>query len=129
MKTHLYLALFQKLHPSDSCTHCQGNDIILCDSLQGTFCFNIFNVWYFLCRSDGDVSVLVVGLGGGGLAQFIRDFVPGVRVEVVELDPAVLELAKTWFCFQTDDRLKVKLGDGLEHISTLETEGNKFICT
>lgn len=67
--------------------------------------------------------MLVVGLGGGGLAQFIRDFVPGVRVEVVELDPAVLEVAKTWFSFQTDDRLKVILGDGLAHISTLTSEG------
>lgn len=70
--------------------------------------------------------MLVVGLGGGGLPQFIRDFVPGVRVEVVELDPAVLEVAKTWFGFQTDDRLNVVLGDGLEHISKLHSEGK--IC-
>lgn len=76
----------------------------------------------FLCVTDGQVSVLVVGLGGGGLPQFIRDFVPGVRVDVVELDPAVLEVAKTWFGFQTDDRLKVILGDGLEHISMLESK-------
>lgn len=70
--------------------------------------------------------MLVVGLGGGGLPQFIRNFVPGVQVEVVELDPAVLEVAKTWFGFQTDDRLKVILGDGLEHISTLESTGKIF---
>ncbi|KAK3516608.1 hypothetical protein QTP70_021942 [Hemibagrus guttatus] len=74
-------------------------------------------------NKDGQVSVLVVGLGGGGLPQFIRDFVPGVRVDVVELDPAVLEVAKTWFGFQTDGRLKVILGDGLEHISMLESKG------
>ncbi|XP_053345325.1 eEF1A lysine and N-terminal methyltransferase isoform X2 [Clarias gariepinus] len=73
-----------------------------------------------ISNKDGQVSVLVVGLGGGGLPQFIRDFVPGVHVKVVELDPAVLEVAKTWFGFQPDDRLEVILGDGLEHISTLE---------
>lgn len=72
---------------------------------------------------DVQVSVLIVGLGGGGLPQFVRDFVPGARVEVVELDPAVLEVAKTWFEFQTDDRLKVILGDGLEHISSLASQG------
>lgn len=77
----------------------------------------------FLCCTDGHLSVLVVGLGGGGLPQFIWDFVPGVRVDVVELDPAVLEVAKTWFGFQTDDRLKVILGDGLKHISMLESKG------
>ncbi|KAL0164114.1 hypothetical protein M9458_039867, partial [Cirrhinus mrigala] len=67
-------------------------------------------------------SVLLVGLGGGGLPQFVHDFVPFSRVEVVELDPAVLEVAQTWFGFQSDERLKVVLGDGLEHIKTLESE-------
>ncbi|XP_076873354.1 eEF1A lysine and N-terminal methyltransferase [Brachyhypopomus gauderio] len=69
------------------------------------------------------VSVLVVGLGGGGLPQFVRDFVPGARVEVVELDPAMLDVATTWFGLQTDDRLKVVLGDGLEYINRLQSEG------
>ncbi|XP_018589744.1 eEF1A lysine and N-terminal methyltransferase-like isoform X2 [Scleropages formosus] len=69
------------------------------------------------------VSVLLVGLGGGGLPQFLRDFVPGASVEVVELDPAMLEVAQQWFGFRVDDRLKVVLGDGLEHINTLENQG------
>ncbi|XP_058610804.1 eEF1A lysine and N-terminal methyltransferase isoform X2 [Onychostoma macrolepis] len=73
--------------------------------------------------TDHPVSVLLVGLGGGGLPQFVHDFVPCARVEVVELDPAVLEVAQTWFGFQTDERLNVTLGDGLEHIKTLESEG------
>ncbi|XP_043076183.1 eEF1A lysine and N-terminal methyltransferase isoform X2 [Puntigrus tetrazona] len=74
-------------------------------------------------NKDQPVSVLLVGLGGGGLPQFVHDFVPHARVEVVELDPAVLEVAQTWFGFQTNERLKVTLGDGLEHIKTLESEG------
>lgn len=69
------------------------------------------------------VSVLLVGLGGGGLPQFLRDFVPSVTVEVVELDPVVLEVAKEWFGFRPDDRLTVTLGDGLERICALEKEG------
>ncbi|XP_042339880.1 LOW QUALITY PROTEIN: eEF1A lysine and N-terminal methyltransferase [Plectropomus leopardus] len=66
------------------------------------------------------VSVLLVGLGGGGLPQFLRDFVPNVTVEVVELDPAVLQVAKEWFGFRPDDRLTVTIGDGLERICALE---------
>lgn len=72
---------------------------------------------------DGPVSVLLVGLGGGALAQFLRDFVPNVTVEAVELDPVVLEVAKEWFGFRPDDRLTVTIGDGLERISALEKEG------
>lgn len=69
------------------------------------------------------MSVLLVGLGGGGLAQFLRDFVPSVTIEVVELDPVVFEVAKEWFGFRPDDRLTVTLGDGLDRISVLEKEG------
>lgn len=72
---------------------------------------------------DDPVSVLLVGLGGGALAQFLRDFVPNVTVEVVEIDPVVLEVAKEWFGFRPDDRLTVTIGDGLERIGALEKEG------
>ena len=71
------------------------------------------------------MSVLLVGLGGGGLPQFLRDFVPGASVEVVELDPTILQVAQGWFGFRPDDRLKVTLGDGLEHIRTLERDGQR----
>lgn len=70
------------------------------------------------------MSVLLVGLGGGALAQFLRDFVPNVTVEAVELDPTVLEVATEWFGFRPDDRLTVTIGDGLERISALEKEGS-----
>ncbi|KAM3619657.1 uncharacterized protein V6R79_011431 [Siganus canaliculatus] len=77
-------------------------------------------------NTDSPVSVFLVGLGGGGLPQFLRDFVPNVKVEVVELDPVVMEVAKEWFGFQPDDRLTVTLGDGLERIHALEVEGGQL---
>uniref|UniRef100_A0A3P9IWT2 eEF1A lysine and N-terminal methyltransferase n=1 Tax=Oryzias latipes TaxID=8090 RepID=A0A3P9IWT2_ORYLA len=73
--------------------------------------------------TDVPVSILLVGLGGGGLPQFLRDFLPGVSVEVVELDPVMLEVATQWFGFRPDSRLTVTVGDGLEHICALEREG------
>ncbi|KAK2835811.1 hypothetical protein Q5P01_016295 [Channa striata] len=76
---------------------------------------------------DDSLSVLLVGLGGGGLPQFLRDFVPNVTVEVVELDPVVLEVAKQWFGFRPDDRLTVTLGDGLERICALKKEGGRLL--
>ncbi|XP_003974012.1 eEF1A lysine and N-terminal methyltransferase [Takifugu rubripes] len=75
---------------------------------------------------NNPVSVLLVGLGGGALAQFLRDFVPNVTVEAVELDPTVLEVATEWFGFRPDDRLTVTIGDGLERISALEKEGGRL---
>lgn len=69
------------------------------------------------------MSVLLVGLGGGGLPQFLRDYVHGVKIEVVELDPSVLQVAKEWFGFRPDERLIVTIGDGLECIANCEKEG------
>ncbi|KAM9386170.1 eEF1A lysine and N-terminal methyltransferase [Pholidichthys leucotaenia] len=77
-------------------------------------------------NKDVPVSLLLVGLGGGGLPQFLRNFVPSAAVEVVELDPVVLEVAKQWFGFQPDDRLTVTIGDGLERICALEKEGGQL---
>lgn len=77
-------------------------------------------------KNDDPASVLLVGLGGGGLPQFLRDFVPDVTVEVVELDPSVLEVAKEWFGFRPDERLTVTIGDGLERIVAYEKEGRLF---
>ncbi|XP_059196441.1 eEF1A lysine and N-terminal methyltransferase [Centropristis striata] len=77
-------------------------------------------------NKDVPVSVLLVGLGGGGLPQFLRDFVPNVFVEVVELDPVVMQVAKEWFGFRPDDRLTVTVGDGLKRICALEKEGGQL---
>lgn len=77
----------------------------------------------FSSVSDVPVSVFLVGLGGGGLPQFLRDFVPNVTVEVAELDPVVMQVAKECFGFRPDDRLTVTIGDGLERICALEKEG------
>ncbi|XP_028666551.1 eEF1A lysine and N-terminal methyltransferase [Erpetoichthys calabaricus] len=60
------------------------------------------------------VSVLLVGLGGGGLPQFLHDYVPRAQVEVVDIDAAMPEVASQWFGFQQDDRLTVTVADGLE---------------
>ncbi|KAG8436673.1 hypothetical protein GDO86_007676 [Hymenochirus boettgeri] len=69
------------------------------------------------------ISVLVIGLGGGSLPLFIHDYFPGSSVEVVEIDPSVLDVACNWFGFSQDDRMKVYIADGLVHINTLSDKG------
>ncbi|KAM4023480.1 eEF1A lysine and N-terminal methyltransferase isoform 2-T2 [Anomaloglossus baeobatrachus] len=72
---------------------------------------------------DQHLSVLVVGLGGGSLSLFIHDYFLGSLVEAVEIDPAVLDVAGRWFGFTLDNRLKVHLADGLDHINELAQKG------
>uniref|UniRef100_A0A8C5PHZ0 eEF1A lysine and N-terminal methyltransferase n=1 Tax=Leptobrachium leishanense TaxID=445787 RepID=A0A8C5PHZ0_9ANUR len=72
---------------------------------------------------ENPVSVLVIGLGGGSLSLFIHDYVVNSRVEAVEIDPSVLDVACQWFGFSQDDRMTVHLGDGLAHINDLAKQG------
>ncbi len=43
-----------------------------------------------------------------------------VRVDVVEIDPAIAKVAKDQFGFNESDRLKVFIDDGLEFIANLD---------
>lgn len=70
----------------------------------------------------GPRRVLVVGLGTGSTAGWLAD-VPGVeRVDVVELEPAVAEVARRCAPVNRDalanPRLRLFFGDGREHLLT-----------
>ena len=56
--------------------------------------------------------VLFIGLGGGtGPKSFYRHY-PEMQIEVAEIDPQVLEVARTYFALPDDPRLKVHVSDG-----------------
>jgi spermidine synthase len=55
---------------------------------------------------------LFIGLGGGSAPRrFHRDY-PTLLIDVAELDPEVISIAKRYFLFQESDRLKVQAADG-----------------
>lgn len=41
-----------------------------------------------------------------------------LSIEVVELDPSISEIAKSWFEFKEDERMKVVIEDGLKYIES-----------
>ncbi|MBN2507378.1 MAG: fused MFS/spermidine synthase [Verrucomicrobia bacterium] len=56
--------------------------------------------------------ILVVGLGGGTLPMFLRRHCPQAAIDAVEIDPDVVEVARTFFGFQEDARLRAHVADG-----------------
>ena len=60
--------------------------------------------------------ILMVGLGGGTLPGFFRSQLPHLEIDVVELDPVVLEVAETFCGFSEDARLHVYLEDARDFI-------------
>ena len=65
-----------------------------------------------LAYNPGARRVLFVGLGGGSAPKRMwRDF-PALQLQVVELDPDVVDAAYRWFALPRDERLDVDVEDG-----------------
>ncbi|HSF32224.1 MAG TPA: fused MFS/spermidine synthase [Candidatus Tectomicrobia bacterium] len=61
---------------------------------------------------DHPQRALFIGLGGGSAPRrFQRDY-PALQIDVAELDPEVVNVAKRYFLFQESDRMKVQAVDG-----------------
>ena len=57
-------------------------------------------------------NVLMVGLGGGTTQQAFEHYYPGITIKTVEIDPAVLQVARDYFSFKESQRQRVQVEDG-----------------
>ncbi|KAE9028619.1 Methyltransferase-like protein 13 [Phytophthora rubi] len=64
---------------------------------------------------------LVLGLGGGCLAQYLHDNVPGMDVTACELDPTIVTVAEQYFGFRQDERMRVVVADALKYVAEQST--------
>jgi spermidine synthase len=56
--------------------------------------------------------ILIVGLGGGAMAMFLRERFPSAEIDGVEIDPVVVSAAKKHFGLVTDEKLRAIVADG-----------------
>ncbi len=69
-----------------------------------------------LALSEEPRRVLVVGLGGGTLPMFLRKYYPHATIDAVDIDPEVVDVAKKFFGFREDDRMRAHVDDGRQFI-------------
>ncbi|QRK09642.1 fused MFS/spermidine synthase [Archangium violaceum] len=62
--------------------------------------------------------ILVVGLGGGAMPMFLRALLPEAHIDVVDIDPDVVEVARRYFGFQEDPALRAHVADGRRFIES-----------
>ena len=62
------------------------------------------------------LRILIVGLGGGTLPGFFHSRLPELAIDIVEIDPEVLEVAKTYCGFAEDELMRVHIDDGRDFI-------------
>jgi spermidine synthase len=68
-----------------------------------------------------DARILMVGLGGGAMPTYIHTVRPEARIDVVELDPLVVQVAQRYFGFTPDSAMRIHTGDGRAFIENAPT--------
>ncbi|KAI7726748.1 hypothetical protein M8C21_026653 [Ambrosia artemisiifolia] len=70
------------------------------------------------------VRAVVIGLGAGLLPMFLHSSISFLQVEAAELDPVVVEIARDYFGFREDERLKVHVTDGIKFVGDVSTKSS-----
>jgi spermidine synthase len=63
--------------------------------------------------------ILVLGLGGGTLPAFLRRHYPDAEIDAVDIDPEVAFVAREYFGFREDARMRIHVADGRKFIESV----------
>ena len=78
----------------------------------------MFASYFFMPRQK---QVLIVGLGGGAMVHFYEHYDPQVRVDGVEIDEKVVQLAEKYFQVRTHDNTHIITKDAFQYFETNKT--------
>jgi len=65
-----------------------------------------------LLLNNNPRKLLIIGLGAGVIPRGMHGYFPEAEIDVVEIDLEVVKVAKKFFFFQPDERLRVHVSDG-----------------
>lgn len=70
--------------------------------------------------------VLVIGLGGGTIVQLFSTLFPGIEIDAVEIDPAVVRVAQNYFDFEAAPGTQVHVRDGRVFVRRALRAGERY---
>jgi spermidine synthase len=71
-------------------------------------------------------SILIIGLGGGTLPRALSQLLPQARIDVVEIDPAVVAVAHRYFSFAESSTVHVTEMDGRVYVRRAMREERRY---
>jgi len=71
-------------------------------------------------------NVLVIGLGGGTLPTALGKILPEATIDSVEIDPAVVRVAQTYFGYTPGPRQRYFVEDGREFVQQADQRGARY---
>jgi spermidine synthase len=79
-----------------------------------------------LYLNPGPDKVLLIGLGGGTLSSTLSRILPKVKIDTVEIDPAVVRVAQKYFNFRMTPTVTVSEEDGRVFVKRAIKKGAKY---
>lgn len=70
--------------------------------------------------------ILIIGLGGGSLANAMKTISPEAEIINVDIDPVVVAMAKKYFHYQESDKVKTEVKDGRVYVKRALLNQQKF---
>jgi spermidine synthase len=79
-----------------------------------------------LLVQDNPQRILILGLGGGTLVHTYSTLFPDAEIIIVEIDEAVVRVAKDYFDFAETDKIKVATEDGRVYVKRAGIRNEQF---
>ncbi len=74
----------------------------------------IMMVSHLLCPQAN--NALLLGLGGGSIPKFVQNHFPDVRLDIVEIDPVIVDVARNHFGFQPSRNTRIVIDDSAAYV-------------
>lgn len=71
-------------------------------------------------------NILIAGLGGGTLPSALHELYPNAKIEIIEIDQAVVNVAKNFFNFEESELVETHVVDARVFIKRAGLSGRKF---
>jgi len=71
-------------------------------------------------------KILIAGLGGGTLPLAFNDLFPDAQIDIVEVDQAVVNVAKEFFFFEENENMSVAVNDARVFVKRAGILGKKY---
>ncbi|MDD9891027.1 MAG: fused MFS/spermidine synthase [Gammaproteobacteria bacterium] len=103
---------------NQTCMMVNDPDLLVFDYTRMSFAGMLLN--------SAPQSILVIGLGGGSIPMTFSDLFPDAKIDIVEIDEAVVRVAEEYFYYSDTENMKVYIDDGRPFIKRAGIRGEKY---
>jgi spermidine synthase len=72
-----------------------------------------------LALSPEPQRIMIVGVGGGTMPMFLRHYYRNATIDAVDIDPDVVHVAREYFGFREDPKLRAHVRDGRQFVEAV----------